>query len=97
MALSDAALRSMLGKEYEKVQVKTDRDGLSARVSCKGKITFQYRYRWNGKGERVDIGTYPATSLKEARDEVIRLRGELEQNRNPRIVKRKARDDAFPH
>ncbi|MEH6400994.1 site-specific integrase [Pantoea agglomerans] len=95
MALSDAALRSMLGKEYEKVQVKTDRDGLSARVSCKGKITFQYRYRWNGKGERVDIGTYPATSLKEARDEVIRLRGELEQNRNPRILKRKARDDAF--
>ena len=95
MALSDAALRSMLGKEYEKVQVKTDRDGLSARVSCRGKITFQYRYRWNGKGERVDIGTYPATSLKEARDEAIRLRGELEQNRNPRIVKRKARDDAF--
>jgi len=50
------------------VQVKTDRDGLSARVSCLCKITFQYRYRWNVKGERVDIGTYPATSLKEARD-----------------------------
>jgi len=45
MALSDAALRSMLGKKNEKVHVKTDRDGLSARVSCKGKITFQYRYR----------------------------------------------------
>jgi integrase len=95
MALSDAALRSMLGKYYEKVQVKTDRDGLSARISCKGKVTFQYRYRWNGKGERVDIGTYPATSLKEARDQAMRLRGELEQNRNPRLLKRIARDDAF--
>lgn len=88
MALSDAALRSMLGKENEKVQVKTDRDGLSARISCKGRITFQYRYRWNGQGERVDIGTYPATSLKDAREEATRLRGELEQNRNPRLLKR---------
>ncbi len=95
MALSDAALRAMLGKKSDKVQVKTDRDGLSARISCKGKITFQLRYRWNGKGERVDIGTYPATSLKEARDEAIRLRGELEQNRNPRLLKRLERADAF--
>jgi len=95
MALSDAALRSMLGKEYEKVQVKTDRDGLSARISRKGRITFQYRYRWNGQGERVDIGTYPATSLKEARDEALRMRGELEQNRNPRIIKRLARHEAY--
>lgn len=95
MALSDAALRSMLGKEYEKVQVKTDRDGLSARISCKGRITFQYRYRWKGQGERVDIGTYPATSLKEARDEAVRMRSELEQNRNPRLMKRMARHEAY--
>ncbi|MGC0890423.1 tyrosine-type recombinase/integrase [Pantoea agglomerans] len=95
MALSDTWLRNMLGKESEKVQVKADRDGLSARVSCKGKISFQFRYRWNGKGERVDIGTYPATPLKDARDEVIRLRGELEQNRNPRLMKRMARANAF--
>lgn len=95
MALSDAALRAMLGKEFDKVQTKADRDGLSARVSCKGKISFQYRYRWNGKGERVDIGTYPATSLKDAREEVIRLRGELEQNRNPRLLKRMARNEAY--
>lgn len=95
MALSDKALRAMLGKEFEKVQVKGDRDGLSARISCKGKITFQFRYRWDGKGERVDIGTYPATSLKEARDEAIRLRGELERNRNPRLLKQLTRAAAF--
>lgn len=95
MPLSDTALRALLGKESEKVQTKSDRDGLSARISCKGKISFQYRYRWNGKGERVDIGTYPATSLKEAREEALRLRGELEQNRNPRLVKRLARTEAY--
>ncbi|AWP34997.1 DUF4102 domain-containing protein [Pantoea sp. PNT01] len=48
----------MPGKEYEKVQVKTDRDGLSVRISRKGRMMIQYRYRWNGQDERVDIGTY---------------------------------------
>ncbi|HGV0337194.1 TPA: tyrosine-type recombinase/integrase [Escherichia coli] len=87
MALSDAWLRSVVGKERDKVLVKSDRDGLSVRVSPKGRVVFQYRYQWAGKGERLDIGTYPATGLKEAREEVIRLRGELESNRNPRLIK----------
>lgn len=94
-ALSDVALRAMLGKQSEKVQVKRDRDGLSTRLSCKGKSTFQFCYRWSGKGKRVDIGTYPATSLKEAREEASRLRGELEQNRNPRLLRRLERTEAF--
>ncbi len=95
MALSDAWLRNALGKEHGKIIVKSDRDGLSARVSAKGRISFQLRYRWDGRQERVDIGTYPATSLKDARDEALRLRGELEQNRNPRLLKRMAREAAF--
>lgn len=95
MALSDAWLRNALGKQSEKVVVKSDRDGLSARVSVNGKIAFQFRYRWNGKQERVDIGTYPATSLKDARDEAIRLRGELEANHNPRLMKKMARTAAY--
>ncbi|KAB0554566.1 tyrosine-type recombinase/integrase [Pantoea stewartii] len=87
MALSDTWLRSVSGKERDKVMVKSDRDGLSVRVSPKGRVVFQYRYQWAGKGERIDIGSYPATGLKEARDEVIRLRGELEANRNPKLVR----------
>lgn len=45
MSLSDAWLRSVAGKERYKVLVKADRDGLSVRVSPKGKIVFQYRYQ----------------------------------------------------
>ncbi|EFE8371260.1 DUF4102 domain-containing protein, partial [Escherichia coli] len=56
MALSDAWLRSVVGKERDKVLVKSDRDGLSVRVSPKGRVVFQYRYQWAGKGERLDIG-----------------------------------------
>ncbi|CDG95437.1 Phage integrase [Xenorhabdus bovienii str. puntauvense] len=95
MALSDTWLRSVVGKERDKQIVKSDRDGLSVRITPKGKVVFQFRFQWNGKGERVDIGTYPATSLKDARDEVIRLKGEIESNRNPRFVKKQQKIDAF--
>lgn len=87
MALSDTWLRSVVGKERDKILVKSDRDGLSVRISPKGKVVFQYRYQWGGSSQRVDIGSYPATGLKEARDEAIRLRGEVEANRNPKYVR----------
>ncbi|MDC9606398.1 tyrosine-type recombinase/integrase [Xenorhabdus griffiniae] len=95
MAITDSWLRSINGKPQEKMITKSDRDGLSARVTPKGKIVFQFRYRWNGKGDRIDIGTYPATGLKDARDAVTFYRGELEQYRNPKIVKRVRKESAL--
>ncbi|MDC9596506.1 tyrosine-type recombinase/integrase [Xenorhabdus anantnagensis] len=95
MAITDSWLRSTNGKLQEKMVTKSDRDGLSVRVTPKGKIIFQFRYRWNSKGDRIDIGTYPATSLKDARDSVIFYRGELEQHRNPKIVKRVRKESAL--
>ncbi len=88
MAITDSWLRATNGKPQEKMVTKSDRDGLSVRVTPNGKTIFQFRYRWEGKGERIDIGTYPATGLKDARDAVTFYRGELEQHRNPKIVKR---------
>ncbi|CDM89109.1 tyrosine-type recombinase/integrase [Xenorhabdus bovienii] len=95
MAITDSWLRSTNGKPQEKITTKSDRDGLSVRVTPKGKIIFQFRYRWNDKGDRIDIGTYPATSLKDARDSVISYRGELEQHRNPKIIKRVRKESAL--
>ncbi|AOM39982.1 tyrosine-type recombinase/integrase [Xenorhabdus hominickii] len=95
MAITDSWLRSTSGKPQEKMITKSDRDSLSVRVTPKGKIIFQFRYRWNGKGDRIDIGTYPATSLKDARDAVTFYRGELEQHRNPKIVKRVRKESAL--
>ncbi|WP_319930897.1 Arm DNA-binding domain-containing protein [Xenorhabdus santafensis] len=54
----------------KKMVTKSGSDGLSVRVTPKGKIIFQLRYRWNGKGDRIDIGSYSSTSLKDARDAV---------------------------
>lgn len=95
MSITDSYLRSVNGKPQEKITTKADRDGLSVRISPKGKVVFQFRYRWNGKAERLDIGSYPATSLKDARDLSLFYRGELEQHRNPKVVKRVKKQDAI--
>ena len=61
--------------------------GNLVRVSPKGKITFQLRFRYDGKPARLDMGTYPALSLKDAREERDRMRGQLEKGYDPRIVR----------
>ncbi len=85
MALTDSYLRSVLGREHEGVFEKTDRDGLSVRVSKKGKVVFQMRYMFAGKQRRVDIGSYPSLGLREARDEILKIRRALEEGIDPQL------------
>lgn len=87
MALTDAWLKANSGKERAKLEEVADRDGLGVRVTPKGKIVFQLRYRYDGTHSRADLGSYPALSLKAARLEAQRLKGELEQGHDPRIVR----------
>lgn len=88
MALCNTWLKNEYKKERDSVVEKADRDGLSVRCSTKGKLTFQIRYRYAGKQQRCDIGTYPLISLADARTEAMRFRAELEEGRDPRVVKR---------
>lgn len=87
MALSDSWLKSVYRKDRDSVEEKADRDGLSVRCSLKGKLTFQIRFRYAGKQQRCDIGSYPLMNLSAARAEAMRFRAELEQGRDPRVVK----------
>lgn len=64
--------------------------------SAKGNVSrrFYYRYKFNGKIQKVVIGSYPGTSLKEARKEGMRLddfrskgldpKQVLDEERNPK-------------
>lgn len=87
MALSEAWLKAQLGKDREKLEELADRDGMSVRITPKGKIIFQLRYRYKGKQNRLDLGSYPNVTLKNARLEASRLRAELEQGYDPKQVK----------
>ncbi|ENC2022830.1 site-specific integrase [Escherichia albertii] len=84
MALSDTKLRSLHGKPYSGPAEITDGDGLSARVTPTGTISFQYRYRWNGKPVRLTVGRYPSTTLKEARVVVGEMRTLYTKGVNPK-------------
>jgi integrase len=88
MALSDSWLKANHGKTIPTPAEKADRDGLSVRVSAKGKIKFQMRFYYQSKQQRCDIGTYPLMTLADARKECQRYRADLEQGKDPRIVKR---------
>lgn len=84
MALSDTKLRSIHGKPYSGAAELTDGDGLSARITPTGTVTFQFRYRWNGKPVRLTVGRYPATTLKEARVIVGEMRSLYMKGVNPK-------------
>lgn len=84
MALSDTKLRSISGKAYEGSPEISDGDGLSARITPSGTVTFQFRYRWNGKPVRLTVGRYPATTLKDARVIVGEMRTLYMKGINPK-------------
>jgi len=72
MAISDTKLRNIHGKPYSGLQEVAAADGLSARISPKGVIQFQYRC--HGKPHRLGIGRYQSVSLKDARQITSDLR-----------------------
>jgi len=43
------------------------RTGLGVRMSPKGRKSWNYMYRFDGKARRMTLGTYPAVSLASAR------------------------------
>jgi integrase len=62
--------------------------GLALRVSKGGRKTWTLLFTPPGetKRARVTLGTYPATSLAQARTLAIEARGHLEQGQDPRVV-----------
>jgi integrase len=95
MNITDTWLKKMHGQDLEKAKTFNDdkRDGLAARISPKGKITFQYRYYYTDKitlkkkQQRIDLGSYPKTSIANARKEVDRMGELLGVGEDPRLVK----------
>ncbi|MEL7290641.1 MAG: integrase arm-type DNA-binding domain-containing protein [Pseudomonadota bacterium] len=82
--LYDKHLKSVVGKNHAKAFVLTDGHGLGARVSAKGKVRWQYRYKIGGQNKRMDLGDYPALSLVKARDAADQCRVWLAEGFDPK-------------
>ena len=65
MELTDTALKAMRPKD--KPYTRADGRGLYVEIFPTGGVVWRYRYRINGKQEKLTLGKYPALSLKNAR------------------------------
>jgi hypothetical protein len=54
MALTATWLKANDGKERAALAERGDREGLGVGITPKGKITFQLRYRYDGKPEEQE-------------------------------------------
>ena len=85
MALTDKFLKSKKATSEGKPHKDyPDGGGLLARVYKSGSITFYYRYRWQGKQAIAKIGSYPETTLKEARELHQSMRQGVDRGVDPR-------------
>lgn len=81
MPLSEFTIRHarITGKNY----TLGDFDGLSLWVTKAGSKLWLFRYYWEGRQQRMSLGTYPEVSLKQARSRRDDARRLLADNINP--------------
>lgn len=84
-------LDGRLNKPQEREIVKAHRYGMSARVRKTGKITFIFKYRWQGRTEKITIGSYPELSIGKASDIAKDHQNTLAEDKNPKKEKLVAR------
>lgn len=86
MAVTESKLKALHGKKRNNTIELSDRDGLVASVGRSGKISWIFRYRFNGSQRRLKIGAYPALSLIEARDKLQPYSRELLDGHDPKHI-----------
>ncbi|MFZ5526419.1 MAG: tyrosine-type recombinase/integrase [Pseudomonadota bacterium] len=89
MPLTDTAIKAL--KPKDKRYTVTDEKGLVLEIFPTGGMLWHYRYRLEGKAERVTLGRYPALSLKLARQERDKLATQVALGTSPARQKQLAK------
>jgi integrase len=87
--LSDLMVRQ--AKATGNTYTLADSDGLSLFVSANGAKAWHFRFTWGGKRDRMSFGSYPALSLKEARELRDEARNLLAKGVNPHSERKRKR------
>ncbi|MCX0439905.1 tyrosine-type recombinase/integrase [Aeromonas veronii] len=100
MALGIGSLKSMLGSKHDgsKPIRKVDRgDGLNAFWYPSGKVSFVFRYRFDGKYLEATLGKFTnnnaGISLEEARRKTEQCKGWLAAGHNPALMLKLAKEE----
>lgn len=89
MPLTDTAIRN--AKPREKTYRMFDSGGLYLEVSTGGGRCWRWKYRVAGREKRLAFGTYPAVSLKAARQRRDEARAQLAEGIDPGAARKAAR------
>jgi integrase len=90
MALTDKEIQAL--KPKEKKYKVADADGLYLLIHPKYGKYWYLKYHIDGRPQEVAFGTYPAVSLKAARERREEARQQLAKGLNPRTVKKHVRE-----
>lgn len=90
--LTDKQLKAIV--PTEKTQTFSDGDSLFLEVTPKGAKYWRFRYRMNGKPNRISFGTYPDVSLKEAREKCQEARRLLAGGTDPSQARKETKAQA---
>ena len=89
MPLTNTAIRN--AKPQKKPFKLSDGGGLFLLVQPNGNKWWRYKYRFAGKEKLLALGTYPETSLADARELHAQARKTLKNGNDPSEVKREAK------
>ncbi len=96
MPLTDTAIKNT--KPTDKPYKMQDEKGMYLLVNPNGSKYFRYNYRFNDKRKTLALGTYPATSLKEAREKrdtaIKQIAGGIDPSENRKAVKQSRAESA---
>jgi integrase len=81
MALTDVAIRGF--KPAEKIQKKSDSEGLQLWLMPIGSKLWRYAYRYEGSQKTLALGQYPAVGLAEARKRRDEAKAQLASGIDP--------------
>lgn len=86
MPLTDSSIKN--AKPADKPFKLFDGSGLYLEVSPKGGKWWRLKYRFAGKEKRISLGTYPETSLKQARDKASSARDTIANGQDPSLTRK---------
>lgn len=89
--LTDIAIRALKPKRTRFYLHDYGCPGLWLEVFPSGTMAWRYRYRLNGKPEKVAIGKYPDVNLKAARQKRDELAGKVSKGQSPASQKQLAK------
>jgi len=97
MPLSDTAIKNAKPTPDKPYKLQ-DEKGMYLLVNPNGSKYFRYNYRFDGKRKTLALGTYPTTSLKEARGKrdtaKKQIAGGIDPNENKKAVKQAKAESA---